>query len=1569
MHHKLIYLAGLFALCALAPQPDDVRVARAAVDAEFARYETVLDQATQRYRAVLVGELETRGGRDVPARTLLRPIERARDRLALQKRAIAGLQERVGSESAPLSVKDFGRTVDERYVQMTKIVWKVLLVEAEKKVVLLQQMYDRETRTLRERLSRGGTGAKAEVKRRETALKTHVLERFNQVATRLAQQRRDFLGWLEQYSDAAKAAGRTDTEAMIKQLLREEFSLSDDTGSPSSFRVRLDFSSLILGSIVEGESRTLKLADALTPVAASPEAPSREISLDFLIKHFDGTPSDDPTVELGGLLVMKANLQPPRDSLEVKVTVERDGGRMSRQTVRLTRVDRAGPRDEYVSKDYRITGDGAPMPDLPELEGDDPAGNNRIEAKVNDRIVIEHGEHRKRILVTDALVHVRYVRKSGDRWVPVDKLLYGVRYKIEVRLPHYQDDLLECKMSWGPDADDREEMAMFGIGGNPRRGYTLFRSLRYFVLENSEDPSAVVPGSTNAGGAQPGPGRDWFLKTWHVTYLDSLYSENHNKPIEGVAFVRKPAEGENGLQVHVVLQDPLGRTRLDRETGRQVPATYRLNATRVVVMPDHVELTFRGQSPSLALTDDGKKDVREWGTDDLMIRRVDPGTVIQTKWRSWKVAFPAQPHARYPMKETDLKLTLTKAGDDRLTGTWSYPYGEQGMYGRRTGRRDPRTDRVQATEDWARATSDSILSVVELRERRTEEAAANERPPSVTTVLKVKGWDLPTTAAELGNTVTFEDPLISFVEFGSARPAESDANRPAELELKVRLQAGVRPGEKSIRLIGLDGSWTLRFRDSRPQVQFRRRTGPRTFTTTPVLLAKDTFTIEARLESDLAFSHRLIELHVGGRQAASVLLEKDTRDPALYTSPPIQLIDPAERSAPENGVAVQPGDRITLYSGDAETPVAWAEIEVLESNAFTQPRVIVHPPGIWVGTASLDSVSLHEPFTVRLRVPGTEGWAAKKVKFQVRGKQGSAEVPVHIIVMGTESDAPVLTFAPRGLITIGGSDAYSVPAQFRLDQLDVKGGDIIEASYGESKTSFTVYETRLKKRLAIRTQQVQKAAESLRSILKLPQLDRPVREIVEIRLHLAQNALALIQSSDFWDMHRISILETYLHMLQEPIELHDPRFRKIHPTYGVTCISQHEWDSLERAVQQARGVLRKMSAGFRDKLWIGLARFTMITTGAEGTVAVCLGYNVYGQRLNFTERMTSLAWGVVGVAVNVAIYKVMRWVSSTTPGAGWRSDMGTIRKSRKSTVEPPRNRKALHQQKQRMDLELKRMGVEQNADDLMRAYPGLSTERALVVAGAQAGVPPHRLMKTLGLDRSQVGRHLDAFYKDAGLRSATRKKLTREYLGDEPAPGGRSPGVRLDEPTAISRPPPVLGEGTLALENQVAVLNRRSAAHRRPGREAVNRFFKAQDDLYDEIRRMNGVPAAQIDAQRARRWEVRNRHHEIIDRVDRITGGRTIDDYDSIEAFMIRGATEKQAIVGHVWNQWDLTGKSPAEIATMRTVHRRIPQVLGMSRQQWVQTLRGYYDVMWPGTKVASRHRAVVRYFKWVDGK
>ena len=134
---------------------------------------------------------------------------------------------------------------------------------------------------------------------------------------------------------------------------------------------------------------------------------------------------------------------------------------------------------------------------------------------------------------------------------------------------------------------------------------------------------------------------------------------------------------------------------------------------------------------------------------------------------------------------------------------------------------------LTATEDWARATSDSILSVVELRERRTEEAAANERPPSVTTILKVKGWDLPTTASDLGNTVTFEDPLISFVEFVSSRPAESSANRPAELELKVRLQAGVRPGEKSIRVTNLDGSWTLRFRDSRPQVQFRRRTGPR----------------------------------------------------------------------------------------------------------------------------------------------------------------------------------------------------------------------------------------------------------------------------------------------------------------------------------------------------------------------------------------------------------------------------------------------------------------------------------------------------------------------------------------------------------------------------------------------------------------------------------------------------------------------------------------------------------------------------------------------------------------------
>ena len=131
-------MAGLLALCALPLRADDVRVARAAVDAEFARYETVLDQAKQRYRAVFVGKIKTRSGRDVPERTILRPIERAREQMALQKRAIAALQERVGSDSAPLSAKDFGRAVDEKYVGITKIVWEVHLVEAKKKVELLQ---------------------------------------------------------------------------------------------------------------------------------------------------------------------------------------------------------------------------------------------------------------------------------------------------------------------------------------------------------------------------------------------------------------------------------------------------------------------------------------------------------------------------------------------------------------------------------------------------------------------------------------------------------------------------------------------------------------------------------------------------------------------------------------------------------------------------------------------------------------------------------------------------------------------------------------------------------------------------------------------------------------------------------------------------------------------------------------------------------------------------------------------------------------------------------------------------------------------------------------------------------------------------------------------------------------------------------------------------------------------------------------------------------------------------------------------------------------------------------------
>lgn len=296
---------------------------------------------------------------------------------------------------------------------------------------------------------------------------------------------------------------------MIKRLFREEFSLSDDTGSPSSLRIRLDFSTLILRSIVGGESRTLKLADAIRGEPEPTERELEQITLGFRVFDFDRTPAAGPGVEEGGLVVLNANLYPADlDVYETEVSVERGGRTVWKKKVNLRRVGDRGWK--FRSKLMRVAG-GA---EEPVVGPDDPASGRLIAAKIGDQIVVSFRDQRQRITVREARARLRYVRIVDDEVHPVtNELLFGVPYWIEARFLRYQDDgNPELEMKWqGPGRDGRqgrERILMTGIGPQDSQGrYARFRSTRYFVLDDRNRPSEpleIIPTSPATGGPSCG---------------------------------------------------------------------------------------------------------------------------------------------------------------------------------------------------------------------------------------------------------------------------------------------------------------------------------------------------------------------------------------------------------------------------------------------------------------------------------------------------------------------------------------------------------------------------------------------------------------------------------------------------------------------------------------------------------------------------------------------------------------------------------------------------------------------------------------------------------------------------------------------------------------------------------------------------------------------------------------------------------------------------------------------------------------------------------------------------------
>lgn len=141
-------------------------------------------------------------------------------------------------------------------------------------------------------------------------------------------------------------------------------------------------------------------------------------------------------------------------------------------------------------------------------------------------------------------------------------------------------------------------------------------------------------------------------------------------------------------------------------------------------------------------------------------------------------------------------------------------------------------------------------------------------PPAITTVLRIEGWDLPATAAALGQEVRFHDPHVEFMAFLTARPSDpaGQANRkPALVDVRVRLHPGVRAGAKPFTIANSPAVWDLQFDETPGVARFLHVRADGTFLPTRLLIHGQRFQIECELDGQLPFTHRLVNLVVDER--------------------------------------------------------------------------------------------------------------------------------------------------------------------------------------------------------------------------------------------------------------------------------------------------------------------------------------------------------------------------------------------------------------------------------------------------------------------------------------------------------------------------------------------------------------------------------------------------------------------------------------------------------------------------------------------------------------------------------
>ncbi len=1035
---------------------------------------------------------------------------------------------------------------------------------------------------------------------------------------------------------------------------------------------------------------------------------------------------------------------------------------------------------------------------------------------------------------------------------------------------------------------------------------------------------------------------DWFYGTWRVSYPDEAYGDYVN----GSAIV-SPSGIENGAPVVTIhLQDTRSKE------------NYRIEVDEITQDENQIILKYYGKSPSAAKTYNGKADPAKIfnpdeetppeGIEGVLVKSAAPDSVLDISTVSEapraSTTLIITDDDGFPVSE-EITLTLKKGSLQLLSGQWRYVDNETGMYARRAGRRIVSQGYVEGSEAWTKADQRMIKQTVELKDKRLTISDDDASGPYIRTHLKIEGDGLPVNISDV-REIIFDSPHIRYEEIdpqylggfvsgtrGETIATGNDARRLDVLEIRVKVSPGIAAGPKTFRINGMDAVWVLQFEEELEQLAFKRKTGDgdtATFELAKILLQGDIFVLEAAISSELMFDKRLLSLKNGNREIYRTVVNQSKADFRTFTSEPMKVSQGGAVMV-GNGqlpdvipVQANPGETLSVYTADTKEPVEWGSIDVLEADALEKSKLIVHPPNQFLSDYSISTVIVDEPFGVYLRLPKKDLIQETEITFTNLRTQETEEIDV--FYRGGDKDALVVYLAPESNLTVssGLEDSFSNWMGMHLNLLETRDGDEVSVSFKDAETSFVVYDTKLKRRLGIRKQQIAATKAGLLFYYRNLENSAEFRANIKQQLDLIGHAELLIANDTLFDIHRIEILEGYQTLLQEGFEhFSRPASWPVHPTYGVPMSSSREQEIVGIAINvRAKQALREVAWGLYEDISIGLNRFVMEQTGVNGVYMAVWGRDVMGRRLNMMDRILGglEAFG----AIESGVLGAWRRKTFANIEANSTSGITTKRKAK----EFPGYTRPSDERVRRFTEILKDLDIDdpaRSARRLLEKSGDMPSDIAAIATAYDNGVPAAKLMEKLNMAPQELVELLDKYHTEhLGINNMqARRRMLRKYLGqDAPMPfdllGTESKGGG----TSITNRPGTRDDFKMPSWNGADEPYRpriHDAELPHTGRKPMNSYL---DDMLKELeaedRMFGDVSEEYIAQRRARAFRGLEKQHEMVDIIEDITGARQRSDYGAVRFWQAKGCDPQQCAVGQVFmNHTDVSPKRVMSVLQM----------------------------------------------------